>query len=78
EGSQMNEEFTKGYEAIKRMLTSSLSSVHWWFHEDTNEDGTKRLSISSLVKADTFVKPNLMLEILNKNGKYILQLSVTI
>ncbi|MBI3233371.1 MAG: hypothetical protein HYZ42_04915 [Bacteroidetes bacterium] len=78
ESSQINEEFSQSYEEIKKILNSSLSKVDWLFREDTKEDGTKRLTISSLIKANTFVKPNLILEVVNKKGIYILQLSVTI
>ncbi|MBI3235477.1 MAG: hypothetical protein HYZ42_15805 [Bacteroidetes bacterium] len=78
ESAELNEEILAQFGYIDALLKEALPTALWTVHEEVKPDGSKRTSISRLSSSELSKWPDVNLEIVKKEGKYMLQLSVSI
>ena len=64
--------------SLNLLLKESLASSVWQIREEQKNDGLQRTSISRYSSADQGIYPDINLEIVKKDGKFIIQLSINI
>jgi hypothetical protein len=78
ESADLNAEFLNEFNTVSRIIEESIPTSWWQTKKESKEDGTQRLSISRKAYSEIGQYPDLNLEVVKRDGKYMIQLSISL